>query len=112
MRRGRAGDPPPHPARTAIAAAIDDDSLASLSQFEGQDAGMRVAVETARRRLAGIDQHQALSALQALKARMRRLRRRRPARLRASQREVDEHPVFLDRIVEQRKAAVAMAKKA
>ena len=73
---------------------------------------MRVPVKAMRRRLAGIDQHQRLARLQPLKTRMRGLRRRGTFRLRTGQHEVDHDAVFLDRIVEQREAAIAMAEEA
>src|SRR5246127_2571610 len=40
------------------------------------------------------------------------MRRRTPLGLGARQNEIDQHPVFLERIVEQRQSAVAVAKKA
>ena len=54
----------------AIAAAIDDDALAPVAHLERQRAGMGMLVEAGRRRLAGIDQHQAVPGLQPLKAGM------------------------------------------
>ena len=112
MRRARSSEATPGRLRAAITAAIDDDALALAAQFEGQHAGMRVPVKAVRRRLAGIDQHQRLARLQPLKTGMRGLRRRGTFRLRTGQHEVDHDAVFLDRIVEQREAAVAMAEEA
>src|SRR4051812_1506946 len=62
-RRAARGYAAPAGLRAAVAAAIDDDALAPLAQLEGQGAGMRVLVEAARRRLAGIDQNEALPRL-------------------------------------------------
>src|SRR5712675_1909557 len=89
MRRARSSEATPGRLRAAITAAIDDDALALAAQFEGQHAGMRVPVKA-----------------------MRRLRRSGAFRLRTGQHEVDQDAVFLDRIVEQREAAVAMAEEA
>src|SRR5260370_41353932 len=72
---------------------------------------MRVQVETARWRLPHIDEDEALTGVQSLKAGLRCLRRGVPFGLRPSQDEIDEHPILLARIVEQRQAAVAMAEK-
>ena len=72
---------------------------------------MRVVVETARRRFSGVDQNEALEGLQPVEASIGRMRRRAPLGLGARQNEVDQHPVFLERIVEQRQPAVAMPKK-
>ena len=49
MRSARPRDPPPIRLRAAIGAAIDDDPLALMAQFERQRTGMCVVVETARR---------------------------------------------------------------
>src|SRR3954467_7086146 len=100
MRRAYPAYEAPAGLRAAAAAAIDDDALAPLAQLEGQGAGMRVLVKAARRRLAGIDQNEALPRLQALKAHLRRIRRGAALRLRPGQHQVDEHRVFLDRVVE------------
>src|SRR5712691_7047582 len=111
MRRARPRDAAPGRLGAAISAAIDDDPLAPLAQLEGEGSGMRLAVEAARRRLAGIDDDQALPGLQALKTGLRRRHWRMAPRLRAGQGEIDDDAILLDRVVEQRETAIAMAKK-
>ena len=63
MRSARPRDPPPIRLRAAIGAAIDDDPLALMAQFERQGAGMRVVVEAVRRWFSGVDQNEGLEGL-------------------------------------------------
>src|ERR1700757_1443668 len=101
MRGARPRDPPPIRLRAAIGAAIDDDPLALMAQLERQGTGMRVVVEAARRRFAGVDQNEALEGLQPVEAGVGGMRRRAPLGLGPRQNEVDKNSVFLERIVEQ-----------
>src|SRR2546423_15439386 len=68
MRGARPRDPPPIGLRAAIGAAIYDDPLALMAQLERQWTCMRVVVETARRRFAGVDQNEALEGLQPVES--------------------------------------------
>src|SRR6266436_2107637 len=68
MRGASPRDPPPVRFRAAISAAIYDDPLALMAQFEGQCSGMRMVIKTARRRLPGVDQHESLESLQPIEA--------------------------------------------
>src|ERR1044071_7808747 len=72
---------------------------------------MRRAVEAGRRRFPGIDANEGLPGGETLETGMRRLRRRMAAAFRPGQDQIDKVRVFLDRIVEQREAAVAMTEK-
>ena len=69
---------------------------------------MRLPIEIARRRFAGIDDDEALAGLQPLKAGIGRLRRGAFLGFGARQNEIDKNAILLDRIVEQREPAVAM----
>ena len=111
MRRARSHDPLPRRLCAAIAAAIDDDPLAALAHLQRQRPGMGLFVVSGRRRVAGVDDDQAVAGLEALKPAMRRLHRGAALGFRLAEHEVDEHAVLLDRIVEQRKAPVAVAEK-
>src|SRR6516164_531501 len=64
--------PPPIWFGTSISAAINDNPLALVAQFEGQWTGMRVVVKTLWRWSPGVDQHEALESLQPIKAGGRR----------------------------------------
>src|SRR5579872_562569 len=70
-----------------------------------------MAVKPVRRRLAGIDKHQAVPGLHSLEAQIGGARRRAALGFRAGQSKVDENAVFLDRVVEQRQLAVAVAEE-
>ena len=112
MRRAGARHTAPGRFGAAIPAAIDDDPVAPLAQLEGQRAGMR----RARRSRAAVAfrcrPQRALPGGEPLKSGVRRLLRRMAAGFRSGQDEIDDDRVLLDRAVEQRQPAVAVAEKA
>ena len=98
--------------RAAIPAAIDDDPLAPLAQLERQRAGMRLARRS--RAAAACRYRRAPGSARPAGAETRNAAPAIGAWPRVSDRvsdEVDEDAVLLDRIVEQREPAVAMAEK-
>src|SRR6185312_3160350 len=103
---------PPFLARPVIGAAIDHEPIAPIAQLEGEKLCMSAAVETRRRRLAAIEQHERMPRAQALEAAMWRGRGRTPFGIGARQHPVDDRGLALIGAVEERQPAIAVTEKA